>query len=126
MRDNLMNLMQSAPGEKAEPFARPLRKQTDLLQPPVPTVSVVDDDEDLHLLFKDLGDSGYFRLAPPYYDATQALERLPKERPDAVIMDLRLPDMSGIDCLGKLKTILPDLPIIVLTGYPDSRNFFRS
>jgi len=43
-----------------------------------------------------------------------------------VIMDIRLPDMSGIECATKLKTILPGLPIIILTGYPDGRSFFRS
>ena len=92
----------------------------------VPRVAVVDDEEDLHLFFQDLREWGRFRLARPCYTAARALERLPKERPDVVIMDLRLPDMSGIDCLSKLKTILPELRIILLTGYPDRRTFFRS
>jgi DNA-binding NarL/FixJ family response regulator len=39
---------------------------------------------------------------------------------------IRLPDMSGIECTKKLKTALPELAIIVLTGYPDGSNFFRS
>jgi len=41
-------------------------------------------------------------------------------------MDIRLPDMSGIDCTTKLRAILPELPIIMLTGFPDSQAFFRS
>ena len=92
----------------------------------VPKIAVVDDDENIHVFVKDLGDLGHFKLVGSSYNAAQALDRLPEMRPDAVIMDLRLPDMSGIECATKLKTILPDLPIIMLTGYPDGRSFFRS
>jgi DNA-binding NarL/FixJ family response regulator len=91
-----------------------------------PKLAVVDDDENIHVFVKDLGDLGRFKLVGSSYTAAQALDRLPEIRPDAVIMDLRLPDMSGIECASKLKTILPGLPIIILTGYPDSRSFFRS
>ena len=91
-----------------------------------PRVSVVDDEEDLHAFLKDVGESGHFQLAGACYSAAEAMKRVPAERPDAVIMDIRLPDMSGIDCTTKLKTVLPRLPIIMLTGYPDGRAFFRS
>ena len=96
------------------------------LAKPGPRIAVVDDDEHFHLLIKELGALGKFKLAGSFYDAAQALDGLAKARPDAVIMDIVLPDMSGIDCTSKLKTILPKLPILILTGYPDGRNFFRS
>jgi len=92
----------------------------------VPKLAVVDDDENIHVFLKDLADLGHFKLVGASYNAAQALDRLPEMRPDAVIMDLRLPDMSGIECAAKLKTILPELPIIILTGYPESRSFYRS
>jgi DNA-binding NarL/FixJ family response regulator len=38
---------------------------------------------------------------------------------DVVFMDLRLPDMSGIECTRRLTTILPGLPIILITGHPE-------
>src|SRR6266496_1024886 len=95
-------------------------------KPAVPKLAVVDDDENIHVFVKDLADLGHFKLIGSSYNAAQALDRLPETRPDVVIMDLRLPDMSGIECTTKLKTILPDLPIIMLTGYPDGRSFFRS
>jgi two-component system response regulator DevR len=91
-----------------------------------PNIALVDDQEELHVLFKDLADIGHFKLALSCYSAAEALERLPALRPDAVIMDIRLPDMSGIDCMVRLKTLLPQLPFVILTGYPDSQNFFRS
>jgi len=94
--------------------------------PPNPRLALVDDDENIHLFVKDLGELGNFRVVGSFYTAAQALDRLPEDRPDAVIMDVRLPDMSGIDCTTKLKTILPELPIIILTGYPEGPIFFRS
>jgi len=86
----------------------------------------VDDDEELHLLLKAVAEMGHFKLVDSCYSAAEALDRLPGLRPDAVIMDIRLPDLSGIDCMVRLRTVLPQLPIVILTGYPDSQNFFRS
>lgn len=94
--------------------------------PSPPRISVVDDDEEMHLLLKDLASQGHFKIAGAFYTATQALDGLPRDRPDAVLMDVRLPDSSGIDCAHKLKTILPELPILILTGFPDRQSFFRS
>ena len=92
----------------------------------LPKIALVDDEEELHVLFKDLAAMGHFTLADSCYSAAEALERLPAVRPDVVIMDIRLPDLSGIDCALRLKTLLPQLPVVILTGYPDSQNFFRS
>ena len=89
-------------------------------------VALVDDDKDLHLFLSDLGNLGHFQLARPCHSGAEALERLPEDPPDVVIMDIRLPDMSGIDCTTKLRAILPELPIIMLTGFPDGQTFFRS
>lgn len=91
-----------------------------------PRVALVDDEKDAHLLLNDLGGPGRFQLTSSCYSAGEALARLREERPDVVIMDIRLPDMSGIDCTGKLRAVLPELPIIMLTAYPDGRSFFRS
>jgi DNA-binding response OmpR family regulator len=49
-------------------------------------------------------------------DAPDAAESF---RPDAVILDLRLPDISGLDVYASLKTIAPDLPIIFSSGDAD-------
>src|SRR2546422_905619 len=56
-----------------------------------PRIFVVDDEEELHLFLRDLGNLGHFRLTASCYNAAQALERVPEDRPDAVIMDIRLP-----------------------------------
>jgi DNA-binding NarL/FixJ family response regulator len=92
----------------------------------IPKVAVVDDDANFHVFLKDLGDLGHFELISSCYTAAEALERLPSSRPDVIIMDVRLTDMSGIECLSKFKTILPELPIIIVTGYADNQTFFKS
>jgi DNA-binding NarL/FixJ family response regulator len=92
----------------------------------VPKISVVDDDAEIHLFLKDLGNLGRFKVVGSFYNAAETLDRLPEDPPDAVIMDVRLPDLSGIDCTTRLKTILPELPILIVTGFPDGPTFFRS
>lgn len=92
----------------------------------VPKVSVVDDEPDQVAFFKDLADLGHFQLAGSYLNARDALAHLPRNSPDLVFMDIWLPDMSGIECTKRLTTILPQLRVIVLTGHPDNRVFFRA
>jgi len=92
----------------------------------LPKVSVVDDDPDLLTFFKDLADTGRFVLLGAYTNGREALAQIPQCPPDIVFMDLRLPDMSGIDCTKRLMTILPDLSVVVLTGHPDHQTFVRA
>jgi DNA-binding NarL/FixJ family response regulator len=92
----------------------------------LPSVCVIDDDPSLHDFLGELGSLGHFRLIGSFVSASQALSDLPGLSPDLVVMDNRLPDLSGIDCTKKLTTLLPGLPIIILTGYPERQIFFRS
>ena len=46
--------------------------------------------------------------------------------PDVVLMDIRLPKMSGIQCVGKIKKVMPSLQIIMVTVYEDSERIFRA
>jgi DNA-binding NarL/FixJ family response regulator len=126
----LTTLKQTGPfmGGGTNGVGKPLAPHTQVVspvRPSFPTISVIDDDEALHEFLRALGQD-HFKVIGSFYNAAQALERLPQQPPDAVIMDLRLPDLSGLDCTSKLKTIMPSLPVIILTGYPDSRNFFQS
>lgn len=58
--------------------------------------------------------------------AEEALERLPAERPDVVLMDIQLPDQSGIECTAKLKQLLPDVRIIMVTVYGNPDLIFKA
>lgn len=58
--------------------------------------------------------------------AEEALKQLPLLQPNVVLMDIKLPQMSGIDCVRKLKRVLPQVQIIMLTMYEDSDLVFNS
>ena len=49
-------------------------------------------------------------------DGAAALAAAREERPDAVVLDVMLPDMSGLEVLGGLRELLPELPVLLLTA----------
>jgi DNA-binding NarL/FixJ family response regulator len=58
--------------------------------------------------------------------AEEALKLIPKQQPDIVLMDVQLPNMSGIECTAQLKQLLPSLHIIMVTVYEDTERIFRA
>lgn len=78
-------------------------------------ILVIDDEigprESLRILFKDhyevlLADNG-----------AEGLRVIKKERPDLVILDLRMPGMDGIQVLRRIKAADPETRVLILTGY---------
>ena len=59
----------------------------------------------------------------PVFDGTSALTRLQEERFDGVVLDLRLPDMDGIQILRQTRVKLPDMRIVVLSGHATQQDF---
>jgi len=55
----------------------------------------------------------------------QALEMAESLKPDVVIMDITLPDISGIEATRKLRQSHPDLPVVALTIHEDEQYFFE-
>jgi len=56
----------------------------------------------------------------------EALQKIPKAAPDVVLMDIQLPDGTGVECTARLKQILPALHIVVVTVYEDSERIFQA
>jgi DNA-binding NarL/FixJ family response regulator len=56
----------------------------------------------------------------------EALKQIPKSRPQIVLMDIQLPNISGIDCTTQLKQQIPELQIIMVTVYEDTDRIFRA
>ncbi|KAA2236565.1 response regulator transcription factor [Salinarimonas soli] len=83
-----------------------------------PTVFVVEDDAALRA-----GLSGLFRSVDlpceTYPTATDFLNGLPLDRPGCVVMDIRLPGMSGLDVQARLAELGVRLPVVMMTGYAD-------
>jgi DNA-binding NarL/FixJ family response regulator len=56
----------------------------------------------------------------------EALRAIPEAKPDVVLMDIFLPRMSGIECIARLKAILPGIKIIILTAMNDEELVFMA
>jgi len=58
--------------------------------------------------------------------AEEALEQIPRSRPDVVLMDINLPGASGIECTARLKQQMPATQVIMLTVYEDTTSIFSA
>jgi DNA-binding NarL/FixJ family response regulator len=54
----------------------------------------------------------------------EALRKLPRFQPDVVLMDIHLPNMSGVECTRRLKELLPATQVLILTVYEDNERIF--
>jgi DNA-binding NarL/FixJ family response regulator len=58
--------------------------------------------------------------------AEEALKQIPRHSPEIVLMDIQLPNLSGIECTAQLKQLLPALHIIMVTVYEDTERIFKA
>jgi len=90
-------------------------------------VAIVEDDWGLReQLAQILGAARDVRFVGACGSGEEALERIHILQPDVVLMDIKLPGMSGIECVTHLKRALPSLQIIMLTVYEDSERIFSA
>ncbi|MGI8967166.1 MAG: LuxR C-terminal-related transcriptional regulator, partial [Limisphaerales bacterium] len=59
-------------------------------------------------------------------NAEEALQQIPLKKPDVILMDINLPNMSGIECVRKLKAIFPKIQVLMLTMAEDNEKIFES
>ena len=91
------------------------------------TVVIVEDDPGLRSqLEKILKEAPEITWLYSVASAEEALERIPKNPPDVVLLDVKLPGMSGIDCLPLLKQKVPTLEVLILTVYEEDDIVFRA
>ncbi|MEE4298422.1 MAG: nitrogen regulation protein NR(I) [Pseudomonadales bacterium] len=81
-------------------------------------VWVIDDDRSIRwVLEKALEQEG---IAPQVFESgTAALSRLRSEAPDAIVSDIRMPGIDGLELLERLHTERPDIPVIIMTAHSD-------
>jgi len=91
------------------------------------TVSIVDDEKELcQSIATFVNGAPGFRCVSMYHTAEAALKHLPEDRPDVVLMDIHLIGMSGIECVERLKTMVPEMQVMMLTVYEDTEQIFRA
>lgn len=82
-------------------------------------VLVVDDEEVVRLLFKTiLEDLGHQVTGAE--TTAKGLALVKKQDFDLAFLDLKMPGMDGAELFRRIKTVKPRLPVIIITGYPDS------
>ena len=91
------------------------------------TVSIVEDNDQLRgTLARIITRAEGFQCLSHYANAEDALEGLPRDRPEVVLMDINLPGMNGVECVRKLKQQLPAVLVVMLTVYEDTENIFNA
>ena len=83
-----------------------------------PTVLVTDDDNNILAAFEDFLRRENCSMIG-VSSAEEALQKLEDHRVDLLVTDVRLKLQSGVTLLLHVKAMLPKLPVIVVTGYPD-------
>ena len=61
-----------------------------------------------------------------YANGENAVEGLPKNPPQVVLMDINLPGMNGVECVRQVKTVLPQTQTIMLTVHQDTETIFEA
>jgi DNA-binding NarL/FixJ family response regulator len=91
------------------------------------TVSIVEDNPQLRAtLARVISRADGFQCLSHYASAEEALQGLPGDAPNVVLMDINLPGMNGVECVRRLKPLLPTTQIVMLTAYEDTENIFNS
>jgi DNA-binding NarL/FixJ family response regulator len=84
-------------------------------------VAIVDDEQNLRLAVHNLLGGTYgFSSIGCFENASEALAEIPRRPPDLVLMDICMPDLNGIECTKRLKLLLPNLKIVMLTESVDA------
>jgi DNA-binding NarL/FixJ family response regulator len=91
------------------------------------SVSIVDDEKKLcQSIATFLDASPGFRCVSLYGSAKAALQHLPTDQPDVVLMDINMAGMDGIECVRHLKALIPKIQIVMLTVYEDTEKIFAA
>lgn len=103
---------------------------SEVTEPPrkrVIAVSIVEDNHGMREGFAALLNRlPGMRCQATYATAEEALRGLPQKTPDVVLVDIHLPGMDGIECVSRLKTLLPELQVLMLTRYEQRDTIFNS
>jgi DNA-binding NarL/FixJ family response regulator len=90
-------------------------------------VAIVEDNKTTREgLEKLINLSSEYRCVCSCPTAEEALQLLPGFKPEVVLMDIQLPNMSGVECVAHLKELLPATQVIMVTVYEDPDRIFRA
>ncbi|MDE3099588.1 MAG: response regulator transcription factor [Verrucomicrobiota bacterium] len=84
-------------------------------------ISIVEDDSGTReKLVRLLNQTSSLHCVSACATGEEALQKIPRERPDVALVDIHLPGMDGIKCVAGLKAQLPELSVLILTRHSDT------
>lgn len=90
-------------------------------------VGIVEDNKTLREGFATLlNRTPGFQCVCTCETVAEALQKIPAAGPDVVLMDIQLPDSTGVECTAKLKLQMPKIHIVIVTVYEDSERIFQA
>lgn len=90
-------------------------------------VGIVEDNKTVREGFETLlNRTPGFQCVCACGTVADALKTIPKVQPDVVLMDIQLPDATGVECTAKIKEMLPAVHIVIVTVYEDSERIFQA
>lgn len=93
----------------------------------MPTIAIVEDNPVVRAALEELVNSiPDCRCEGTFDTGEEALRAIPRLRPDLVMMDIHLPNLSGIECTHELKRQQPGLAVLILTVYEDEDKIFQA
>ena len=91
------------------------------------TIGIVEDNANMRETFREWIDAtDGMRCRCVCATVKEALLEIPRCKPDVVLMDIHLPDETGIVCTSRLKALLPELKIVIVTVYKDYDLIFQA
>jgi DNA-binding NtrC family response regulator len=88
-------------------------------------ILVVDDEEHIRLLYsEELKEAGYEVITAD--SGYKLLERIEEEKPDLVVLDIKMVDYNGLDLLQDIRNQFYDLPVILSTAYDTFKEDMKS
>ncbi len=91
------------------------------------SICLIEDDATIREGYEYLlGNTEGYKVTGSFASYEDAAKKIAKCEPDVILLDIELPGISGIDAIPKLKKLVPDVNIIMLTVYEQDLNIFRS
>jgi DNA-binding NarL/FixJ family response regulator len=91
------------------------------------TVSIIEDDETIREGYAFLiNNAKGFKVVSTYPSYEDAAKKIAADNPDVLLLDVELPGLSGIDAIPKLKKLIPETHILILTVYEQDILIFRA
>jgi len=88
-------------------------------------ILIVDDEENIRLFYsEELKDEGYDVATAA--DGHNLLERIRQEKPDVIVLDIKLVGYNGLDLLQEIRNEFYDLPVILCSAYSSYKGEMRT